>query len=363
MGTGGAVSAWRLSAFRKQADVTVVDKGKDFNFLPLLPDSLGRNINPVHLAYPIEKLSSSYGFRFLNEEVKTLDPEKRTVTTSGQDFNYDYLIIACGSETNFYGNVEIKKYAYKLDDAKDAARIRGALEAKDFDSFIIGGGGYTGIEIATNLRVYLNRKSRKNRILIVERAPSILGPLPEWMKNYVLENLNRLNIELLTNTVVEKMEEDRISLSGGQSFDNSMLIWAAGVKTPDFLQNLKCEKNPQGRLKVDECLRLTENCFAIGDASNFAYNNAYLRMAVQFAIAQAHTAVFNIMRHMAGKAPRKFIPKDIGYLIPMANNSSCGNVLGRDVRGKSAIALHYLMSFYRAYGFKNKLGILKALMF
>jgi len=196
----------------------------------------------------------------------------------------------------------------------------------------------------------------------VERAPSILGPLPEWMKGYVRENLVRLNIEILANTVIEKIEEGSLAVSGGQQFNNAMLIWAAGVKTADFLQNLNCEKNPQGRIKVDANLKLKDNCFVIGDASYFQHQNIYLRMAVQFAIAQATTAASNVIRQIRGLPLRPFIPKDLGYLIPMANNSCCGNVLGRDMKGKTSIALHYLMSVYRAYGFRNKWGILKTLI-
>jgi NADH dehydrogenase len=118
-GYGGVVSAWRLSCHRNKFEVTVIDKGKNFNFLPLLPDTIGRRMNPHNLMYPIERLSSIYKFDFVNEEVKSLDLARNLVTTSRKNINYAYLIIASGSETNFYGNEQIKKYAYKLDDAED----------------------------------------------------------------------------------------------------------------------------------------------------------------------------------------------------------------------------------------------------
>ncbi|KPK97639.1 MAG: hypothetical protein AMJ95_08145 [Omnitrophica WOR_2 bacterium SM23_72] len=360
-GYGGVVAAWRLSGYRKAVSVTVIDKGRYFNFLPLLPDSIGRRTPLQYLAFPIDKLSSIYSFTFVNEEAKFLNLDKSLVMTSQRNISYDYLIIASGSETNFYGNEQIKRFAYKLDNAVDASKIVTDLKAREFDAFVIAGGGYTGIEIATNLRVYLERFGEKKRIVIVERAPSILGPLPQWMKDYVQENLDRLHIEVLTNTVIEKIEERDLTVSGGQQFTNAMLIWAAGVKTADFLQNLNCEKNPQGRVRVDARLRLKHNCFVIGDASYFQHETTNLRMAVQFAIAQGTTAASNIIRHISGLPLRPFIPKDLGYLIPMANNRCCGNVLGRDMKGKTSIALHYLMSLYRAYGIKNKWCILKSL--
>jgi NADH dehydrogenase len=361
-GYGGVVSAWRLSQHRNKVETTVIDRGKNFNFLPLLPDSLGRKLPVQALSYPIERLASIFKFHFINSEAQSLNLEKREVITSQGPIAYDYLIIASGSETNFYGDEMLKKYAYKLDDAMDAEKLKKAIEGGGFDSYIIGGGGYTGIEVATNLRVHLNRVRKNNRIIIVERAPVILGPLPEWMKEYVLGNLKLLTIEVLTNTVIEKIEERKVIISGEGEFKNAMLIWAAGVKTADFLQNLGVAKNRQGRLEVDEYLRINNSCFAIGDASYFSYKGNFLRMAVQFAIAQGSLAVFNIIKTISGGKLIKYKPLDLGYIIPMANNRSCGNVLGIDMKGFSATACHYIMSLYRTYGFKNKSGMIKALI-
>ena len=204
------------------------------------------------------------------------------------------------------------------------------------------------------------RKKKSNPIIIVERAPSILGPLPQWMKEYVSRNLRALNIEVLTNSVIETIGERRASISDKGTMNNTMVIWAAGVRTADFLQKLDLEKNPQGRVKVDEYLRLNQSCFVVGDTAYFSCKNIFLRMAVQFAIAQAHTAVDNIVNASLGKALRKYVPLDLGYIIPMANNRSCGNVLGMDMREEAATFFHYCMSVYRSYGFRNKVRIIKA---
>jgi NADH dehydrogenase len=323
---------------------------------------IGRNVNPAHLTYPIRAISEKFGFRFVNEEVKSIDLDKGVVFASG-NFQYDYLLIASGSQTNFYGNQEVQRFAYKLDDAEDAKRITEKIKEGSFDTCVISGGGYTGIEIATNLRAYLNKNSRKQRIIIVERAPSLLGPLPDWMKGYVLANLRKLEIEVLTNSVVEQVSQDKVVVSPGQVFHPAMLIWAAGVRTPDFVQNLAADKTPQGRLKVDEYLSIKPNCFVAGDSTGFAYKNSFLRMGVQFAILQSVCAASNIARSIAGKRLEKYKPLDLGYVIPMANNLSCGNILGVDLKGRLPTFLHYLMCVYRSYGFRNKTGMIKELLF
>lgn len=360
-GYGGAVSAWRASGSRRKLDVSVIDRGRNFNFLPLLPDCLGRGLPAGALAYPIKNLSSLYGFNFINEEVKSVDLKQRFVFTSGSRLGYDYLIIASGSETNFYGNPAIRRYSYKLDDAQDAQKIRSVLEERRFDCYIIAGGGYTGIEIATNLRMFLRKARIKRRIIIVERAGSILWFLPEYVREYVSENLRRLDIEVFANTMVERVEEGRVFLSNKDEFNNSMLIWAAGVRTADFIQNLDLPKNPQGRLVVDEYLRASDSCFVIGDAAWFYHKKNYLRMAVQFAVAQAAVVCYNMTSSIKGSRLRKYKPLDLGQVIPMANNRSCGNVLGVNVKGMAATLCHYSMALYRAYGFKNKSTIIKAL--
>ncbi|MDD2680234.1 MAG: FAD-dependent oxidoreductase [Candidatus Omnitrophica bacterium] len=353
-GFAGLSALSRLRSYNKRGEleITLINDKQKSSFLPMLPDCLGRGVSPKYLALDLASLSNKKNFNFIKDKVTAVDLVKKEISTSALTLDYDFLVIASGSETNFYGNDAIKQRAFKLDDAEDAARIRQALDEKDYDAYLIVGGGYTGIEVATNLRVYLNRKKINKRVVIVERAPSILGPLPEWMKDYVLGNLKRLNIEVLTNSGIEKV--------GG--FSHPMLVWTAGVRSADYIQELKVEKNTQGRIKVDEYLRVDASCFAAGDAAYFAYKNNFLRMAVQFAIMQGRCAAGNIIRTIHGKGLVKYRPVDLGLIIPMANNKACGIVLGVKLRGYLPILLHYIMCAYRSYGFKNRLGILKNLI-
>jgi len=362
-GFAGISALKSLTAYkgREDLEITLISDKERMSFLPLLPDCLGRNIKPEHLLFDLASLRSRWNFKIVKDKVIVLDLEKREVKTPSLSLNYDFLIISSGSETNFYGDNEIKEHSFKLDDVVDAILMRKALDENDFSSYIIGGAGYTGIEVATNLRVYLQKKKKDKRVIIVERSPSILGPLPQWMKDYVTDNLKRLNIEVLVNTSIEKVSVDTLRLSDSKVFENSMLIWAAGVKTADFIQNLRLEKNAQGRIKIDEYLRFNDTCFAVGDAAYFSYNNNFLRMAVQFAIMEGSLAVLNVIRSIEGRKLVKYTPIDLGYIVPMANNRACGVTLGVNMKGVLAVILHYIMCIYRSYGIKNKLGIIKDL--
>ncbi|MFA5276024.1 MAG: FAD-dependent oxidoreductase, partial [Candidatus Omnitrophota bacterium] len=274
-------------------------------------------------------------------------------------FDYDYLIIASGSETNFYGNENLRQNAYKVDNLEDVAKLINVIKSKDFSTYFICGGGYTGIEVATNLSVFLKRLRKKNRrVIIVEHAPSILGPLPEWMKEYTLNNLKKLDIEVFLNNSVEKVERGSVFIYGGKIFEKALLIWAAGVKTAPFIQNMNTEKNPQGRIKVNSFLRLKHNCFVVGDAAYFSDKKSFLRMAVMFSIYEGRCAAENILRSIEGKEPKSYKPLDLGYVIPMANNKSCGVILGLKLKGFIPTVLHFVMCSYRSYGIRNKLGLL-----
>jgi len=166
----------------------------------------------------------------------------------------------------------------------------------------------------------------------------------------------------MANSSISAIEEERITLSDGKIIDNCLLIWAAGVKAAGFIQALRVEKNPQGRIKVDVHLRFNESCFAAGDAANFAFGGATLRMAVQFSITEGECAAANIIRSIKGKALCKYKPVDLGYVIPMANNRSCGKIMEINMKGMFPTVLHYLMCIYRSRGIKNKLGLISSLL-
>ena len=361
-GFAGIAALQTLSCAKDRPEVFLIDARREHNFLPLLPDIIGRGISPEYLLYNLEDLSKRPGFTFINEEVISVDLQSSEVTTTEQRLDYDYLILACGSQTNFYGQKDLAAHSGKLDNAKDAQDILAALKGDYADTLLVAGGGYTGIEIASNLRLYLNKVKQDKKIVIVEAAGELLGPLPKWMKDYVGQNLKKLNIDILLNSKLERIEGEKLYISRGKLFDKAMLIWAAGVKTADFIFNLNSEKGRQGRLKVDEYLRLNQNCFAAGDAAEFSLGGKPLRMAVQFSIAQGRLAAANILRAINARALKGYRPRDLGYIIPMANNRSCGIILGVKMLGKLPTVFHYLMCIYRSFSWRNKIGIIRDLI-
>lgn len=361
-GFAGIAASRKLARRKDLFEIALFDKKNGFDFLPSLPDVLGRGIEPRFLACNIESISKAKGVEFINEEILTIDFDRRKVFTAKRETEYDYLIVTSGSETNFYGNENIRKEAFSLDNVADADKIVKIIKEKTFKNYIVSGGGYTGIEVATNLRLFLDKNKAAGKIVIIERSSSILGPLPAWIKQYVSDNLAKINVEVLLDTSVERIENNTVYLQGGKTLSDSFVIWAAGVKTAGFIQNLKVEKNPQGRIQVDEHLRLNERCFVAGDAAYFKHKDGYLRMAVQFAITQGELAAANVINSALGKKLKTYKPIDLGYIIPMANNRSCGVVLAVKIRGFIATVFHFIMCAYRLCGIGNKTGFIRNLL-
>ncbi|TAM41648.1 hypothetical protein EPN54_01755 [bacterium] len=361
-GFAGLSAAGRLAKSGRSLEVLLFDKRGHSDFLPLLPDSIGRQINLEFLKYNINGLSRKFKFKFMNEEVVSVYLEAKQVVTAASTYIYDYLVVASGSQTNFFGQPNIQDRAYALNSADDIKKIQEALAEDRFDNFVICGGGYTGVEAATNLWLYFKKKGLTKKIVIVERSPGILGPLPEWMKLYAGGNLKGMGIDILVNSSVERIEEGKAVVSGGRLFSKAMVIWVAGVRTADFIQKLSVEKNPQGRIIVDEYLKFGRDCFCCGDTAYFGAKNNFLRMAVQFSIAEGDQAAVNIIRSIRNLPLKKFKPVDLGYIIPMANNRSCGRIFGLNVKGALSTLLHFLMCIYRSTGLRNRMGIIVGLI-
>ncbi|MFH1771580.1 MAG: FAD-dependent oxidoreductase [Candidatus Omnitrophota bacterium] len=362
-GFSGITAAKALSKSRKDLAVTLIDKKRTFDFLPLIPDVISERVNADFLTYRLDTFSKTIGVNFINANVLNVDTAKNLIQTANKEISYDYLILTSGTQTNFYGQSHIKRHAYALDTASSSVRILGTLKRNKHEAFIVAGGGYTGIEVATNLKRFFIKHKQDKQVVIVERDPQLLGPLPQWIKEYVGANLKKLSIETMQNTVVKDIDTERVILSNSKIFKKTMLIWTAGIKTSDFIHQLPVGKNSQGRIAVDKFLQFSDNCFACGDCAMFTKKDTPLRMAVQFAIAQGGHAASNIMRSIRNTPLSAYKPVDLGYIVPMANNRACGVAGGIPVKGKAAIMLHYLLSLYRAVGYSNKSGILRNLFF
>jgi NADH:quinone reductase (non-electrogenic) len=361
-GFAGLTAVRQLSRYKKYIRVTLIDEKTTFDFLPCLPDILSSKIHPKHLTNNFSNICHEYGGLFVNETVTNIDFKTKTIFTNVSEILFDYVLVASGSRTNFYGDEKIKKHAYALDNIDNAIKLKGILDSENITTVAIVGGGYTGVEVATHIRYLFKNQAKEKRIVILERGPSLLAPAPDWMKQYVRSNLIKLDIEVKLASTVNKMGASSIWLSSGEIFNDAVLIWCAGVAASDFSFRLDAARDKQGRIAVDRYLRCNDFCFVAGDAASFSCKQGPLRMAVQFSINQGKHAALNILRSIVKLPLKKYRPFDLGWVVPMANNHGCGKVLNVSVKGVVPVILHYFFSIMRALSLKNKVGILRGLL-
>jgi len=367
-GLSGLRLARTLGRWRKRFEgrqVLFIDAKRTFDYLPILPDVAGGRLRESSARIGLAPFLERRGVNFTQGTVDRVDTQAREVVLAGDRvIGYETLVIACGSVTDFYGNADIEKQSRKLDSVCDAAAILNIVRSHPKKKFVVAGGGPTGIEIASNLALCLRRRGAgKDAVIVVERADDILGGLPEKIQDACRVNLSRLRVVVHTGCSIAEVGPERVSLTNGITFKDAVLIWAAGVRPSDFVKTLPYKKDGRGRLIVDAGMRCAEDCFAVGDAASFEHKGRPLRMAVQFAVAQADVAAVNVVRACLGRRRvKKFRPFDWGTLVPMANGQAYGVIVGLQVSGRPAWLLHYVMCMVWAVSGRMRLGILRGLI-
>ena len=358
-GFSGISAAEVLSRCRKELEVTIVDPKESFEFLPLLPDLIGGRVSAGTIGVKFSEIAKKFGFEYVRDEVREIVLKERKVISASRRWEYDYLIISAGSQTNFYGNEEARAGGFKLDNISDAVLLRQKVLSSDTDNFLICGGGYTGVETAVNIRLALKRRKFKKRIIILEKSDKLVPALPDRMKRYISENLKAAGIEIMLSDGIKRVSKDSLETESGLILQNAVLVWTAGVKVPDFIKSLDRQYDRQQRIIVSEDLSIDENCFCAGDTAHVESGKMPLRMAAQFSIYEGRIAAQNVLNSLYGRRRKIFRPLDLGYIVPLADNRACGKVLGINVQGGVALFFHYFMCLYRLYGGRHKLDMIR----
>ncbi len=361
-GFAGLAAAGALLRVRPHFSLTIVNRFPEMHMRLLLPDAVSRTISLPVLKFPLASYARKMSFEFIHDEAVDTDFDQNSVLLkSGKKVDYDYLIVATGSRVNFFGNEKLERYSLKLENCADAEEITRKLEQERTDRYLICGGGYTGVEIATHLRIALQKIRIQSPIEILEMKNTILSSTPQWMIDYTIENLKRMNITVRTNTKVEDIDSASVELSDGEMIDNACVIWTAGMQSDSLVQKWDFPANSQGRLKVGKDLRFKENCFAVGDAACFNLRDQEdcFRMSAQASQQSGAKAAYNIIALDQGKQTKPLQFTDLGFIIPMANARSCGRtLLGTRLKGRTATLVHYFMGAFRSKGINNAWHVL-----
>lgn len=368
----------------KGMEVLLFDRQNYHLFQPLLYQVATASLEQESIAYPIRALVRRWeGVSFRLAEVCGADFGKRRLFIAGDVIDYDYLVLAAGSVTNFFGMESIERHAYdlkKLDHAVElrnqvlgsferAARERDPVRRRALLTFVIVGGGPTGVEFAGALaelarfvltKDYPELGVTEPRILLVEATDRLLAALPVELQRYALEKLKRMGVEVLLSTRVRGAEQERVHLQDGSQIPAHTLFWSAGVCVAPLADVLAVPRAPGGRVPVEPDLTLAEHpeVFVVGDLAYLVQDGAALPMVASVAMQQGDYAGRAILARYLGKPLPPFRYRDKGAMATIGRSAAVATVYGRNFSGYLAWIVWLGLHLYYLIGFRNRLLVL-----
>ena len=326
----------------------------------------------------LEEIASREGFQFIGGEVKSLDPARKLITlASGETYNFDYLIVALGAETNYYNIPGLKEYSLPLKTFEDAIRLRNKTEEAVLSGIspihvVIGGGGATGVELAAefeNFVCYLKEKLLPAKkicdvdIILVEGASDSLPGFESWLVRKARKRLEGLGVKILTGKIVAGVDGKTVTFKDGSTLPYHIFVWAGGVTPAEAIKNFGLNLSPKGRIIVNEYLEAAHHyIYAVGDNAEFTGKDGKpLPGNVPVAEAQARVAAKNIIAALQGMPHSQFFPmKKYPYILAVGRKYAIADLVFFHFSGfwgwcaKQLVELYYLIF---VLGFRKALAM------
>ena len=373
-GFGGLTAARNLSKF---ADVTVVDRHNFQTFLPLLYQVSTAGLAADHVAYPIRGALKKTGAKFCMASPIAIDHRNKEIKLdSSEVLSFDHLVVALGSATSDFGIPGVSEYALGMKSVTEALTIRAEVmrrfedlcRFKDDTTFnvTVVGGGPTGVEMAGAL-AELKRGPLKSdepnaaaniRVRIIEASSRLLPPFADSLSARTKKDLEKLDVEVLLNSAVKKVEHRKIELSDGKIIDSEITIWAAGVTGSPAITKLNLPTE-RGRIKVEKTLQVSNYPYiwAIGDnAGAIDKTGRFLPMVAPVAIQQGKFLAKQIKRISDGKPLEDFKYLDKGSMATIGRHKAIVEVKGLKMTGVLAWYAWLWLHLFYLLGGRNKLG-------
>lgn len=329
-------------------DITLIDRNNFHLFQPLLYQVSTAVLDEGEIAYPIRAFFQRQpNVDFFLAQAEGFAPERNILHTDRGDVGYDYLVLAAGATTNYFGLDSVANHSFAMKTLQDAAQVRNhvlrmfeaasrcdsAAERRRLLTFVCVGGGPTGVECAGALselifgvlaKEYHGLDFSEVRILLVEALDKVLAMMPAPLQGETVRVLRDVcRVEVRLNTQVMDYDGRDLQLRDGSVIATRTVIWAAGVKAVPFVKALGTEVDRAGRVVVTPTLQIKEypNIFAIGDCANFIQDGAPLPTVAPVATQQAAVCTANIKRLLRGKGELKaFRYEDVGAMATICRS-------------------------------------------
>ena len=381
-GFGGLQLARKLK--NSQYRVLLIDKQNHHQFQPLFYQVASSRLEPSTISFPFRKIFQKYSnLDFHLSEAVRINPDKNEVITSNGNFSYDYLVIASGCKTNYFGNEEIMKYCLPMKTTGEAIEIRNRIllgfekyisaqgDEKDLLlNIVIVGAGPTGVELAGAFaemkslilpKDYPHNDFSDLKIILLEGSAYTLNSMSDSSKNASMRYLKELGVTVKTEVFVTGYNGDTVKLSNGEIIKSRNVIWAAGV-TGNLIEGVvKGSITKSNRYIVDRFNRIEGymNLFAIGDIAYMEtplYPHGHPQVA-NVAINQGRNLAFNLKALLKGKARREYEYNDLGSMATIGKHRAVVDLPFLRFKGYFAWFVWMFLHLMLILSVKNKLMI------
>ena len=375
----------RLAQALREApvQVVVIDRNNYHNFQPLLYQVATGALEADSIAYPIRKIFAGQQNLFYRmADVQRIDAAANTVATSVGDIRYDYLVLATGSLTNFFGLESIERNAMQIKSIPNALNLRSFIfqnfekalltsdpaERQALLNIVVVGGGPTGVEISGSLaemrkhvlpKDYPELDLRAMQIFLVEAGPALLGPMSEASQADAKRYMDELGVLVQLNTAIKRYEDGRAYYSDTEFIPTANLVWAAGVNGAE-VPGLPAEavtRNKRITVNGWNLVQGQRNIFAIGDVANMTTADMPQGMPMLAPVAQQHAdhLAENLQRMLRLEKPLDFVYNNKGSMAIVSRNKAVvdlpGNIHFNGFFGWLTWLFVHLMTLV---GFRNK---------
>ncbi|MEJ2888988.1 NAD(P)/FAD-dependent oxidoreductase [Actinomycetospora aeridis] len=384
LGAGFAGLSAVRSLRKAPVKVTLVDRHSYSTFQPLLYQVATGALNPGDITYGARGFAAHTGAYFRKGEVTTVDPETRTISLDvGPDLHYDYLVIANGVTTNYFGVPGAAEHAFPIYTRGEALAVRDRMtsyldhiaatgEARGA-SVVVVGGGATGVEMAGTLAELRNTvlPSRypeldpgEVHVVLVEMTDKVLPPFAPRLREYAAEQLRARGVELRLEAAVKEVRPDSVLLADGTELDANMTVWATGVAAHERVKNWGLRQGKGGRIVVGGDLRVPDHPEILVAGDIGVIEDDALPQLAQPALQTGQHAGRTIMHVLAGEPTERFHYKDKGTMATIGRLSAVADIAhGPKLVGVLAWLTWMFVHIFALLGNRNRVFVTLGLAF
>jgi len=383
-GFGGLQAVTHLARwFHRDRDVEIllVSDQNYLLFTPLLPQIASSYTDPRHIVQAVREIRGKRNFRFRREAVRMVDVANRRLILDSASIDYDALILAPGARTEYFNTPGAREYTWDYKSLQHAVELReriidlcehadhtaDAAARRSMLTFVVVGGGYTGIELVTEMRDFLFGYAAKKyrginaseiRLVVLEASPDVLRGIGPKLAAHAHKRLRVSGIEVRTATRVTRVLDGAVEINGNEILAADTVVWTAGVRACELIESLSGPHDRIGRAVVNAHLQLESHpeIFVVGDSAA-AVNAPEAPRVAPVAIQQGRIAARNVGHLWRGEPLESYEYASKGMLVSLGMNYAVVKIAGIEVNGFFAWLFWNAVHLYKLVGLKKQVEV------